>query len=63
MVSMFSALPHAINTMKNTTDDADHIINVIIFIVVFLNITNPDHSHSIINKPFLSITFNGLLSC
>ena len=33
MVSMFSALLRAINTMKNTIDDADHIINVIIFIV------------------------------
>jgi len=27
MVSMYSAFLHAINTMKNTIDDADYIIN------------------------------------
>jgi succinate dehydrogenase hydrophobic anchor subunit len=33
MVLLFSALLHAINTMKNTIDDADYIINWIVFII------------------------------
>jgi len=63
MVSMFSASLHAINTMKNTIDDADYIINQITFIVIFQYVKNPGHSHSIINKPFLSFIFSGLFSC
>jgi hypothetical protein len=35
MVSMFSALLRTIYTMKNTIDDADYIINWIIFIIIF----------------------------
>jgi len=35
MVSMLSALLRAKNTMKNTIDDADYIINWIIVIFIF----------------------------
>jgi len=35
MVLMLSALLHAINTMKNTIDDADYIINKVVFIIIF----------------------------
>ena len=53
MVSVFSALMPAINTIKNTIDDADYIINWIIIILIFLDVRNFCHSHSIINKQFL----------
>jgi hypothetical protein len=33
MVSLSAALLRAINTMKNTIDDADYIINWIVFII------------------------------
>ncbi len=46
--------------MKNTIDDADYIINKIYFIVLNQCVRNSGHSHSIINKPFLSFIFNGL---
>jgi len=39
--------------MKNTIDDADYIINGIIFIVIFQYVRNSSHSHSMVNKPFL----------
>jgi hypothetical protein len=45
---MCSALLHARNTMKNTIDDVDYIINMIIFIVIFQYVTNSGHSHSIV---------------
>ena len=62
MVSMLSALLHAINTMKNTIDDADYIINLIAFILIIQYVTNSRHSHSIVNKPFLAFIFNNLFS-
>jgi len=34
MVLLLSALQHAGNTMKNTIDDADYIINRTIFIII-----------------------------
>jgi hypothetical protein len=34
MVSLFLALPAAENTMNNTIDDADYIIDWIVFIVI-----------------------------
>ena len=48
--------------MKNTIDDVDYIINKIVFIIIFQWVTNSRHSHSIVNKPFLSFIFNGLFS-
>ena len=62
MVSLALALQRAENTMKNTIDDVDYIINMIIFIVIFQYVTNSGHSHSIINKPFLSFIFKDLFS-
>jgi hypothetical protein len=63
MVSQAVALQRAENTMKNTIDDVDYIINMIIFIVIFQYVINSGYSHSIINKPFLSLIINGLFSC
>ena len=48
--------------MKYAIDDADYIINWIVFIVKFQYVRNSSHSHSIINKPFLSFIFNVLFS-
>jgi hypothetical protein len=48
--------------MKNTVDDADYIINKIYFIVLNQYVRNSGHSHSAVNKPFLSFIFNGLYS-
>jgi len=59
MVSMFSALLHAINTMKNTIDDADYIIDWIVLIIVNQYVTNSGHSHSIINEPQKSQNWGG----
>jgi hypothetical protein len=63
MVSLFLALPAAENTMKNTIDDADYIINWIDLIFINQCVKITGHSRSIVNKPFLSFIFNGLLSC
>ena len=63
MVSMYSALLHARNTMKNTIDDVDYIINRIVLFLIIQYVINYRHSHSIVNKPFLSLIFNGLFSC
>jgi len=60
MVSLFSALLHAIHTMKNTIDDADYIIDWIFFIIIFQYLTNLCHSHSIVNEPFLPFIINFL---
>lgn len=40
MVSLLSALLHAGNTMKNTIDDADYIIDWIVFIIINQYVTN-----------------------
>jgi hypothetical protein len=48
--------------MKNTIDDADYIINWINFIVLNQCVKNSSHSHSIVNKHFLTFIFNGLFS-
>ena len=48
MVSLAVALQRAENTMKNTIDDVDYIINMIIFIVIFLYVINSGYSHSIV---------------
>ena len=50
MVSMFSSLLHAIDTMKNTIDDADCIIDWIVLIIAIQCVRNSCHSHSIINE-------------
>ncbi|MEW8072988.1 MAG: hypothetical protein AB2826_21440, partial [Candidatus Thiodiazotropha sp.] len=63
MVSILSAFPYATNTMKNTIDDADYIIDCIDLIIIIQYVINSGHSHSIVNKPFLSFIFNGLFSC
>jgi hypothetical protein len=61
MVSLAFALQRAGNTMNNTIDDAEYIINLITFIVIFQCVINPCHSHSIVNEPFSLFNINGLL--
>jgi len=56
------ALLRVENTMKNTIDDAEYIINWIIFIFILQLVKNSCHSHSITNKQFLYFIFNGLFS-
>ena len=53
MVSLLFVVSRAENTMKNTIDDADYIINWIDLFVINQCVINPSHSHSIINKPFI----------
>ena len=48
---MFSALLHVINTIKNTIDDTDYIVDYNYFIITFQYVTNNSYSHSIVNKP------------
>jgi hypothetical protein len=48
MVSLIFALQRAENTMKNTIDDADYIINRVVFIIIIHYFTNPCHSHSMV---------------
>jgi hypothetical protein len=48
MVSLFLALPAVENTMKNTIDDADYIINWIDLIVINQRVKNTGHSHSMV---------------
>ena len=38
--------------MKNTIDDVDYIINLIVFIINNLLVTNLGHSHSIVAGGF-----------
>jgi hypothetical protein len=56
MVSLALALQRAENTMKNTIDDVDYIINVIIFIIIFHNVKNSGHSHSIVAGGLLEMS-------
>lgn len=63
MVLLPSTLQRAEYTMKNTIDDADYIINWIVFINIIQYVTNSCHSYSIVNKPLLFFIFNGLFSC
>jgi hypothetical protein len=63
MVSLLLALPAAENTMDNTIDDADYISDWSCYLIIYHRVTNSAYSHSIVNKPFLSIIFNGLFSC
>jgi len=58
---MLSALLHAINTMKNTIDDADYITDSSCFIDIFQFVTNSFYSHSIVNEPFFRLNINGLV--
>ena len=44
-------------------DGAEYIIDWIVLIIIIQYVTNSGHSHSIVNKPFLSFIFNGLFSC
>ncbi|MGB5255193.1 MAG: hypothetical protein WBN68_20985 [Sedimenticolaceae bacterium] len=53
---MSAALQRAINTMKNTIDDADYIINPITFIVIFQYVINFGHSHSMVAGGLLEIS-------
>ena len=58
---MFSALLDAINTMKNTIDDADYIINWIVYVLIIQYVKNSSHSHSIVNEQLSLFNSNGLL--
>ena len=42
--------------MKNTIDDADYIINWIVFIVIIQYVTNTSHSHSIVAGGLLEMS-------
>ena len=61
MVSLLFALQRPGNTMNNTIDDVDYVINWIIFIIIIQYVTNSCHSHSIVNEPFLRFNINSLL--
>jgi len=61
MVSMLSALLHAINTIKNTIDDADYSIDWSYFNIIFQYFANSSYSRSIVNEPFLQFNINGLV--
>lgn len=62
MVSLFFAFQHVGNIMKNNTiDDAGYIINCVVFIIIIQYVTNPRHSHSIVNKQFLSFYIQWLI--
>jgi hypothetical protein len=54
MVSLAVALQRAENTMKNTIDDVDYIINMIIFIVIFQYFINSGHSNAAVSAHQLS---------
>ena len=56
MVSLVLTLLHAKNTMKNTIDDADYIINMIAIILIFQYVINSSHSHSIVAGGFPEIS-------
>jgi len=60
MVLPSIALQRVEKTMNNTIDDADHIINLILFVLIIQLVKNSCHSHSIVNEPFFHIAFNGL---
>jgi hypothetical protein len=47
--------------MKNTIDNADDIIDWIGIIIKNQYVTNPCHSHSIVNGHFLPFNINALL--
>jgi len=42
--------------MKNTIDDADYIINWIVFIIIFQLLIDSCHSHSIVAGGLLEIS-------
>jgi hypothetical protein len=56
MVLLLSALQRTENTTKNTIDDADYIIDLIIFIFIILHVKNPCHSHSIVAGGLLEMS-------
>ena len=47
--------------MKNTIDDADYIVNKAALVIIIQLVKNSGQSHSIVDKPFLSFIFNGLI--
>ena len=56
MVLMSAALQRAINTMKNTIDDADYIIIWIDLIVINQCVKIASHSHSMVAGGLLEIS-------
>ena len=56
MVSPGFALQPAENTMKNTIDDADYIINWRFLFYIIQYLTNYRHSHSIVAGGLLEIS-------
>jgi len=47
--------------MKNAIDDADYIINWIVFIFIYQCFINSFHSHSIVNKQYFLFNINWLI--
>jgi hypothetical protein len=56
MVSIRSTLLPATNTMKNTIDDAEYIINWVDLIVINQCVKNSRHSHSMVAGGLLDIS-------
>ena len=56
MVLLLFALQRSESTMKNTIDDADYIINRIIFILIIQYNTNSAYSHSIVAGGLLEMS-------
>lgn len=56
MVSLLSALQRAENTVKYTIDDADYIINWVIFIIINQLVMNFRHSHSMVAGGLLEMS-------
>jgi len=61
MVSLLFVLQRAENTIRNTIDDTDYIIDLVVLIIIIQCVTNSCHSHSIVNEPFLLFNINGLI--
>ena len=48
MVLLLSVLQRVENTMKNTIDDADYIVNKAALVIIIQWVKNSGHSHSIV---------------
>ena len=56
MVFMTGADFWSKNTMKNTIDDADHIVNFRYFIIIYQYVMNSFYSHSIVAGGLLEMS-------
>ena len=56
MVSLLFTLQRAENTMKNTIDNADYIVNLRYFIVIYQYVMNSGYSHSMVAGGLLEMS-------